>query len=882
VTDLLLRTKLFVPPLRPLLVPRSRLLARLDAGSNGKLSLVSAPAGFGKTTLVVHWLGQQDRPVAWLSLDENDDDLLRFFTYLVAAIQTIDPTLAENLAAGLRSPNPPDPSAVIPALLNELASHPGSFILVLDDYHVIDDPAIHSALAFFLDYLPPSIHLVMTSRDEPPLPLPRWRVRGQLTVIDSADLRFTRDEAMAFLHETMGLAIDSADAATLEVRTEGWIAGLQLAALSLRKSGDAEKFIDAFVGSSRRIADYLLQEVLFQQSEAVQQFLLKTSILERFNAALADAIIGRIDSQDILDELEQSNLFIIPLDNARFWYRYHHLFAELLRYRVERDFSAETIASLHRRAAEWFAANDLLDEAIAHAFQIPDYDLAAQLIATQPVHAIYEDGGARRILGWGRELPLSILPSYPYVAVALAGAALISGKSSLVIDYLTQIEDDDSMQAYKDLYASILTRNQSGDHQRALTLAQQSLAGASGADEMLTPLAWGQIAVNHYNLGQLEEADQAVLELRASIGGTGKAALVMRLQAIELQYVNAFAQGALYRAEKLCLEGIELATRDQQVLSPFVGIMYSGLGNVYYQWNELARAQEAVDIAVDWARRTGISDLYTYSALIQANLACRNNDKKALEAALAVFTTYLDASQMKSAQNAFERISAWFWLQLGMLDKAVRWANASGLTLSDTPTFDHFDTYATLVAIRLAESRNVSSTHLVPEMLTMTDRLEKLVVTARHVTGLIEVLTLKALVLDFAGEPRAVETIQQALALAKPGTILRTFLDWGAPMRDLLAKTVAYDPVYIGRILAAFDQELDSTESEPSVAIKLTTRENEILQLIASGLSNQEIQDTLFISKNTVRTHIKNLYSKLDVASRTQAINKAREFDLIT
>lgn len=880
-TEILLRTKLFLPPLRASLVARPRLLAGLNAGIHKKLTLVSAPAGFGKTTLVVDWLQQQTRPVAWLSIDENDDEPLRFFSYLVAAIQTIDSSIAETLAAGLRSASPPEESAVIPALLNELAAHPTPFILVLDDYHAITDDAIHNALAFLLDYLPPSLHLVITSREEPPLPLPRWRVRGQLTEVHSADLRFTTDEAAAFLRDTMGLELSADTVARLESRTEGWIAGLQLAAISLHTSEDIAQFLNTFVGSDRQIADYLLQEVLFQQSETIQQFLLRTSILERFSANLCDEVGGRTDSQDILDELEQSNLFIIPLDNSRYWYRYHHLFAELLRYRLARDWSADSIADLHRRAAHWYAAHDLLDEAIAHAFQIPDYEQVAHYIATVPMHAIYEDGGSLRILQWGSKLPLDVLSSAPYVAVLLAGAAMLNGKSQLATTYIELVENDASAQPYRDLYRSILTRNKSGDHGLALQLAQQALAGDASSDETLVPMAWGQIAVNHYNLGQLEEADQAAFEARNAIQGDGRAALSMQLQAIELQFINAYAQGSLYRAEKLCLEGIALATQEQRELSPLIGIMYTGLGMVYYQWNELERARLYVDKAVDWARRTGISDLYTYSATIQANLACQARDAVALKAALAVFTDRIDAMRLPKAAAAVERLAAGFWLRMGAIDIAVRWANASGLSLDDIPTFDRFDTYHTFVAIRLAESRQANSRHLVPGMAAMAARLESLVMASRHVTGMIDALILRALIQDLAGSPDALTFMQKALVLAKPGSFIRVFLDWGRPMQQLLQQVDGGDQAVVKRLLAAFAEELDSAESlTPS--IQLTDRENEILQLIASGLSNKQIEHTLFISKNTVRTHIKNLYSKLDVSSRTQAVKKARECGLIT
>ena len=885
--EIILRTKLFIPPLRPLLVPRPRLLDKLNAGLQGKLSLVSAPAGFGKTTLVVHWLQQQARPVAWLSLDENDNEPLRFFTYLVTAVQTINSDLAEDLAAGLQSSNPPEPTAVVPALLNELADHPDPFVLVLDDYHVINDGIIHTALAFLLDYLPPHIHLVITSRDEPNLPLPRWRVRGQLTDIRAADLRFTNDEATHFLHETMGLDLGVTAVATLETRTEGWAAGLQLAALSLRNSPDIDHLIAQFAGSERQIADYLLQEVLFQQSEPIQQFLLQTAVLDRFNASLCDALLEQENSQDVLDELEQSNLFIIPLDNSRYWYRYHHLFAELLRYRLQRDWSETAVAELHRRAAQWYHSQNLLEEAIHHTYQIPDYAGVAQLLAQIPHQTIFEDGGCLNILKWGERLPPEHLSAYPKAAVLLAGAALIQAKAQESAAYLDLCADDERVRGYQYLYRSNLVRNQTGDSVQALQLAQQALTAVDENNEIFVSAAWGQIAVNYYNLGQLEEADEAIMMARQNLRGNNAAALGMRLLNIELHTINAIAQGDFHRGEKLAYEGIDLVAQGQ-LRSPFVGIMHTILARIYYEWNEIEQAETHVNEAMKWARRTGISDLLTYSAFMLSNLACYHQDKAALQAALDLFTPIIDDMQMQRASAVVDRLKAWFWLRMGELITAVSWADSCGLTLDDDPAYQDFDAYYALVSIRLAQSRQTNDQRLLPQMLVNVDKLHQLVIASHHVVGLIEALILKALLLDYQGDPAAIATMQQALDLAQSGQMVRTFVDWGEPMQILLTKIPPAHSAYGARLLAAFGNT-PAVKKPPSLPIttsadpliQLTPRESEILQLIVAGLSNKQIEDTLFISKNTVRTHIKNLYSKLGVASRTQAVKQAHDLNLL-
>jgi len=887
VNEIILRTKLFIPPLRPLFVSRPRLLDKLNAGLHGKLSLVSAPAGFGKTTLIVHWLQQQPRPVAWLSLDANDDDPLRFFTYLVTAVQTVNSSLAEDLATGLRSSNPPEPTAVVPALLNELATHPDPFVVVLDDYHVINNDNIHALLASLLDYLPPHIHLVITSRDEPDLPLPRWRVRSQLTDIRADDLRFTNDEVTHFLQDTMGLNLEKTAVSTLEARTEGWAAGLQLAALSLRNSSDIDHLIAQFAGSERQIADYLLQEVLFQQTKPIQQFLLQTAVLDRFNASLCDALLAQENSQDILDELEQSNLFIIPLDNSRYWYRYHHLFAELLCYRLQRDWSKTAVAELHRRAAEWYQSQNLLDEAIHHTYKIPDYTGVAQLLAQIPHHTIYEEGGSLTVLRWGERLSSNHLAAYPKAATLLAGAALMQGRAQLVTEYLDLCAEAEDVRGYQYLYRSIITRNDTGDHAQALQLVQQALTAVDEENETFISAAWGQIAVNYYNLGQLEEADEAIMMAQQSLRGNGSATLSVRLLNIELHTLNAIAQGDFRRGEQLAYEGIDLVEKGK-FRSSFVGIMHTILARIYYEWNEIEQAETHVNEAMEWAQRTGISDLFTYSAFTLSNLACYHQDRTALQAAFDIYTLIIDDMQMQRALMVVDRMKAWFWLRMGEWETAVLWADNCGLTLVDDIAYNDFDSYYTLVSIRLTQSHQANDQHLLPQLRVAVNKLHQLVITSHHVIGLVEALILKSLLLDYEGDPSAVPTMQHALDLAQSGQMVRTFVDWGKPMQTLLTKMPPTHSAYVARLLAAFS-DTPSVEKSPSLPttpltdplIQLTTRESEVLQLIAAGLSNKQIEETLFISKNTVRTHIKNLYSKLNVGSRTQAIKQARDLDLL-
>jgi LuxR family maltose regulon positive regulatory protein len=381
----LLTTKFYIPPTRPELVARPRLIDRLNAGlgQNGgftrKLTLISAPAGFGKTTLLSEWVGHCDQPVAWVSLDEGDNEPVRFLAYFIAALQTIDLSIGETALAVLQSPQPPPFEAILPSLINDIATIPEDFALVLDDYHLIDDQPIHKAMTFFLDHQPPNMHLVIAARSDPFLHLSRLRARGQMTEIRTNDLRFTLQEVATFLNQVMGLGLSGDDVAALESRTEGWIAGLQLAALSMQGQDDTASFIAAFTGDDRFIVDYLVDEVLAQRPKGTQDFLLQTSILDRMTGPLCDAVTGQKNGQAVLEQLEQANLFIVPLDSRRQWYRYHHLFADLLRHRL-RATQPEVIPELYLRASAWYEVQGQMEEAIQYALAVKDLERAARLL----------------------------------------------------------------------------------------------------------------------------------------------------------------------------------------------------------------------------------------------------------------------------------------------------------------------------------------------------------------------------------------------------------------------------------------------------------------------------------------------------------------------
>ncbi|MBC8450567.1 MAG: hypothetical protein H8D78_22765 [Chloroflexi bacterium] len=474
----LLSTKLYVPPVRPELVPRPRLIERLNAGLHRKLTLVSAPAGFGKTTLLSEWTQQSEFSVAWVSLDRDDSDPARFWAYFIAALQTVQADVGEGALAVFQSPQPPPIEAILTTLINEIATLPDPFALVLDDYHLIQAQPIHSALAFLLDHLPPQIHLVIAGRADPPLPLARLRGRGQLTELRETDLRFTLDEAATFLNQVMGLGLSAEDVAALEARTEGWIAGLQMAALSMRGRKDIPGFIAAFTGSHRYILDYLMEEVFQQQSADVQDFLLKTSILERFTAPLCDAIAEREDSHDVLLALERANLFIVPLDESRQWYRYHRLFADLLRHRLQIAGPQDLVPHLHTRASQWYEAEGFAAGAVHHALAGSDWERAATLILDVS-ETMLKRGELVTLLGWLQALPAEVVRVRPQLCLTYGWALILTGQLDAAESYLGQAEgaaQDDAALLGDIVSAQAFIARIRGDDSRTIELSQRALS----------------------------------------------------------------------------------------------------------------------------------------------------------------------------------------------------------------------------------------------------------------------------------------------------------------------------------------------------------------------------------------------------------------------
>ena len=901
-TTLLLRTKLYTPPIRPELVSRPRLIERLNAGLRRKLTVLSAPAGFGKTTLLSEWAAGCGRPVAWVSLDRGDNDPARFWAYFIAALQTIHEDVGEAALAALQSPQRPPIEPLLTGLINKIAEVPGSFALVLDDFHVITDQPVNDAVTFLLDNMPPQMHLILSSRADPPWPLARRRARGEITELRANDLRFTSQEAATFLKEVMRLDLSPEDVATLEARTEGWIAGLQMAALSMRGRKDVSGFIRAFTGSHRFILDYLVEEVLEQQPRDVQEFLLKTSILERMTAALCDTVTDGNDSQTVLTQLEQANLFLIPLDDERRWYRYHHLFADLLRSRLEQT-QPDQMRALHRQASEWYEQNGLIAEAVSHAFAAGDVERVARMVEGN-AFAMMDHGELTTLVAWLNALPEEMIRSRPWLCVARAWALIYTGQvdalDPLLLDAEEALLEVPANQAGLDehvaghiisirAYTLILKGNMS----RAAKLAREALERLPEQD--LTARGWtASLLANALRWGgNLAAADQAFAEASAisRAAGDSHVAVDVLCDWAGLQIM----QGQLHEAAATCRDAMALAD-DCAAQSgrrlPVTGYAHVRLSVVLRQWNDLEaalrHAREGIHLCEQWGWAEILVGGYV-------NLA------KALEA-IGDMDSALDAAQ--KARQVARGVSPWFdayaaalearlWLAQGdgdpgRLAAAYRWATEeSRLGVDGEPGFQYEFAYLTLARVRIAQGRDDPSR--LDEALGLLTGLLEVARAAGAMGYVIEILVLQAMALQAQGEDdQALTTLERALSLAEPEGYVRTFIDEGASMgkmlRQAIAQGIAVD--YAGKLLATLEIEMKderrATASAPSSLIEpLSERELEVLRLLTTHLSSTEITEDLFISANTVRSHIKSIYGKLNVHSRKDAIQRAQELGLL-
>ena len=910
----LLSTKLSIPPLRARHIGRARLVEHLEQGlrQGGRLTLISAPAGYGKTTLLVEWIEVSGRRAAWIALDEGDNDFVRFSAYLTAALHSLYPGSAAPSSAALPQPDQPlTVEALLAPLINDLAgayaavsSQQGwqqTALLVLDDCHLIQTQAVHDALAFLCEYLPPQVHLVIATRADLPLPVARLRGRGQVTEVRLNELRFTTDEAAQFLEMLLGAPLAAAYTDALTVRTEGWAAGLQMAAVSLQGRQDIAAFIDSFTGSHRYILDYLIEEVLLRQPQAVQQFLVGTSFLERLCGPLCDAVLEQSGGQAILENLEHANLFILPLDERRAWYRYHRLFADLLQARLAQS-QPGLLLILARRAAGWCEEHNLLEEAIEYALQAGDTAWAANLVE-RAAEAVLMRSEMVTFLKWLERLPEAELRQRPILNVYQAWALLWGGASLEAVEKsIARISADGVWPAQAGPLRAILAAFR-GQIDQTMELTRQALQDLPEDAALLRGIT-ALIQAKAYLASDENEASiQALEEVARSSERTGnRMASVMVLCSLGELYQK---QGRLHQAQDYYRRALELATDPQGKRLPIAGIALNGLSDLAREWNDLEGAErmlrQGIELCGNWSL-VGTLDG-------QLNLALLLDLRGDFTAAQEIIQRMRRLAQQFDAMQMDDYIVDWLEARLnvrhGNLEAVRRWASQRGLAGERLPTeleqaedmtsgrMRKYE-YTVLARLLLVEGRYEQALRLLEHLVSQAQKSNRPILMA-------EAEMLAALVYQAQGQMQpALENLEHALRRAEPEGLLRTFLDEGESVHRLLAAfrqaPVSADPAllaYADHLLEAFGDRPAAppipSEMPTSAAghagetllEPLSERELEVLRLLTSSLSTRQMADKLCISANTLRSHLKSVYAKLDAHSRYEALSRARELKLL-
>jgi LuxR family maltose regulon positive regulatory protein len=899
--DRLLATKLHQPRPRSRLVSRSHLVERLQHGVERALTLVSAPAGFGKTTLLAQWLVQSSMPVAWLSLEAEDNDPTRFLSYLIAALQTLDAQLGTTALALLHTPQPPPPEAVLAVLTNDLVERGGGDVaLVLDDYHFITADPILRGMTFLLEHLPPHLHLILATRADPPLlPLARLRAQGQLCEIRATDLRFGAAEASAFLQDVMGLDLEASAITTLESRTEGWIAGLQLAALSLQGRADVSRFLSDFTGSHRFVLDYLSEEVLAWQSASVQTFLLHTSFLERLSGPLCDAVTEQEGSQAMLEALDKANLFVVALDDERSWYRYHHLFAYVLRRHLQQR-EPTLVPALHRRASAWYEQHELPAEAVQHALAVPDFERAARLIEPIALSVAYQ-GQIDTMLGWLKALPEALVRARPFLCVSYARLLMFTNQLETVEELLQQAErriqelpaeQSQTLQGWV-LSTRIVIDGLSGDLPHAVSLGHRALELLPESEVIARVGAIIAASHAYWVHGDVTVAAEREVVTAHTLIRVWDAPLVTVRSSTLLARLYIM-QGRLRQAAATYAQVEQVVPEPAVLQSMFTSLFYYfALGDLLREWNELDAAERHLSQGMALVNKAQLVEAYVaalgYTALARLQQA-RGNTRDALAS--------LEALERLAQQRHFApylitqeaAVRAQIELAQGNLAAAIDWANSSGLSTEDDDlAYPREGAYLALARVRIAQAREERAAPLLQDVLRLLDRLRESAEAKARLGSVLEILVLRALALEAQGDrTAALSTLEHALVLAVSEGYIRLFVDEGAPMRALLRHAHARSrvPGYVATLLRAFGEQdvsdLPPAPLRPSALLEpFTEREREVLRLLLEGASNREIARHLVISVNTVKKHVYNICGKLGVQSRAQAIVRARTLTLL-
>jgi LuxR family maltose regulon positive regulatory protein len=914
----ILATKLYIPPPRQGTVPRPRLIERLNEGlySGCMLTLISASAGFCKTTLISEWIAGCGRPAAWLSLDEGDNDLSRFLAYLVVALQTISKDVGQGVLAVLQSPQLPPTESILTTLLNEITTVPDNFVLVLDDYHLLDSKPVDEALTFLLEHRPPQMHLVIATREDPPFPLARLRARGQLTELRAADLRFTPSEAAEFLNRVMGLNLTVDDIAALEARTEGWIAGLQLAAISMRGRSDIAGFIQAFTGSHRFVLDYLVEEVLQRQPEHMRSFLLQTAVLDRLYAPLCNALTEREDGKEVLDVLERNNLFLIPLDDQRQWYRYHHLFADVLQTHLM-EAQPDRVAALHLRASAWYERNGLRSDAIRHALAAKDLERSAELIELAWPAA--EEGSIQQAtwLGWVKTLPEALVHARPvlnvWYAYVLLGRGELEAAEARLKDAERWLEPADTMKAQlatPSIEMIVVDQEQLKSLPATIAVGRAYIAQALGnipdtvryasrvlelpeADPFRHSQASMLLGMTYWASGDLEAADRVFADYTMKLRTAGNIP-----DAISTTVVLAeirLALGHLHEAIRT-IEQLLLFVMDQgEPIFPDTADLHRELSELYLEQGNLEAAAQHLLGSKELGENAELPVWRYRWCIAQARL---NETQGNLDGALArldeaerlYIRTPLPALRSISARKARILVAQ------DRLTKALEWVREQGLSPDNDLCYLREFEHITLARILIAQYQKDRVDGPLHAAMRLLDRLLQAAEDGRRMGSVIEILVLQALAYQAEGDiTPALMSLERALTLAEPEGYVRIFVEEGKPMADLLtrvgenwssflAKQVVSPQTLIEPEVRPAKDMLDEPESRPtrlSLVETLSKRELEVLRLLRTDLNGPEIARELVVSLSTVRTHTQNIYTKLGVNNRRAAIRRAEELHLL-
>ncbi len=898
----LLATKLHAPRRRPGVVQRPRLSHRIAAAKDSAVTLVSAPAGFGKTTLLVEWFCAPDDEEArddegsatpWLSLDAGDNDPAVFWMYAIAAIQRAAPQVGASALASLLTAQPL--TSAVAALINDLDDLADRVVLVLDDYHVIDSTDIHESIAYLIDHAPPTFHLVLASRSDPPFPLARLRARGQLFEVRAADLRFTQDEASSYFNDTMGLQLAAGDVDSLGARTEGWIAALQLAALSLQGRDDVDRFIENFTGDDRFVVDYLVEEVLDRQSQAIRSFLLHTSVLDRLTGGLCDAVTLATDGRATLEQLDRSNLFLVALDDRRHWYRYHHLFADVIRARLTHE-DPDLIDELHRRASSWYSAHGEPAAAIEHAMAGHHVDDAARLIelAAPMLRQSRREGTLRR---WLEALPDDVFADRPVLAVSLVGARMATGDTTGAEALLELVESTldrtappptvFDVELFERLPAQVLVQRAglallARDLDGTISYATRALALVEPTDHFRQGSATALLALAHWTSGDL---DTAVRRYTEAIGEFIAAGHLPDMLGCSLALADIqIAQGRLTDAKRTFDAGLRWTTEHPNLRG--AADMHAGLSEVLIERNDLDAASRHLEISNELGESAGLPQ-HAYRWRVTMARLCRARGD--LDAALELIdqAAPLFDTDFSPPVRPVAAIRARVQLAHGDLDAALEWASETGLTAADELSYVHEYEHITFARVLIARHVAERGTSAFEAAIRMLDRLIAAAEEGSRTGIAIEVLILQATAHAASGDTAAAAVaLDDALRRAEPEGHIRLFLHAGPAMTALLRSAASREHAtpHSRRVLAAVDLPGSSLQSASPPRLpgvdELSSRELDVLRLLRSDLSGPEIARELHVSMNTLRTHTKSIYTKLGATSRREATRRATEHGL--